>query len=329
MTDDHFGLTGRPFALTPDPEFWFESATHRKAMSYLSYGLAQGEGVVVITGEVGSGKTTLASRLLRTLDGDAVRAIELPTTQADAEGMLRLVAAGLGIEVTNQDPWSLAIEEALLREVREGRRVLLLVDEAQNLSDGAVEALRLLSNLQLGAEALLQIVLLGQPELRQRLARDPALEPLRQRVVASHHLEAMTSEEVGPYLIHRLRAVGWNGRPDFTDDAVDAIAGWSDGLPRRINTLATRVMLAAVTSSAEVIDGGLVRRIAGDLEGDMHPVTVGAPDLEPESENGRLRALEARVEAQDRALRHTLRLLADWMEREPVQQEPQRFRGAA
>ena len=329
MTDDHFGLTGRPFALTPDPDFWFESATHRRAMSYLSYGLAQGEGVVVITGEVGSGKTTLASRLLRNLDSDAVRAITLPTTQADGEGTLRLVAAALGIDVTDQDPWSLAIEEALLREVREGRRVLLLVDEAQNLSDGAVEALRLLSNLQLGAEALLQIVLLGQPELRRRLARDPVVEPLRQRVVASHHLEAMTSEEVGPYLIHRLRAVGWNGRPDFTDDAVDAIAGWSDGLPRRINTLATRVMLAAVTSSAEVIDGGLVRRIAGDLEGDMHPVTVGAPDLEPESENGRLRALEARVEAQDRALRHTLRLLADWMEREPVQQEPQRFRGAA
>ena len=329
MTDDHFGLTGRPFALTPDPDFWFESATHRMAMSYLSYGLAQGEGVVVITGEVGSGKTTLASRLLRNLDSDAVRAITLPSTQADGEGTLRLVAAALGIDVRDQDPWSLAIEEALLREVREGRRVLLLVDEAQNLSDGAVEAFRLLSNLQLGAEALLQIVLLGQPELRQRLARDPALEPLRQRVVASHHLEAMTSEEVGPYLIHRLRAVGWNGRPDFTDDAVDAIAGWSDGLPRRINTLATRVMLAAVTSSAEVIDGGLVRRIAGDLEGDMHPVTFGAPDLEPESENGRLRALEARVEAQDRALRHTLRLLADWMEREPVQQEPQRFRGAA
>lgn len=335
MTEDQFGLTGRPFALTPDPDMWFESATHRKAMAYLGYGLAQGEGFIVITGEVGAGKTTLVRRLLQTVDSDRLTPISLVSTQLGPEDTLRAVASGLGVSAHDKAGLLDAIRAALHAEARAGRRALLIVDEAQSLPLEAVEELRMLSNFQLGPDPLVQIVLLGQPEFRERLANDPALEQVRQRVIATHHLGAMESDEVGPYLIHRLRAVGWEGRPDFTHDAVETIDHWSGGLPRKVNTLAARAMLAAALESTDVIDGALVGRVIDDLAEDSPapadfkeaPTAPSAPVLvAARAEDGRIRQLEARVEAQDKALRHVLKLLVDWVESEP---RPERLRGAA
>ena len=322
MFEDHYGLTGRPFALTPDPEFWFDSATHRKAMAYLGYGLAQGEGFVVVTGEVGSGKTTLIRKVLATIDSDRLRPVSLVSTQLGPDDMLRAVAGDLGVTAPDKASLIAAVERALHAQAREGRRVLLVVDEAQNLSRGAIEELRMLSNFQLGPDPLVQVVLLGQPELRDRLAHDADLEPVRQRVVATHHLGPIEAEEVGPYLIHRLSAVGWSGRPDFTEDAVEAIDRWSGGLPRRMNSLASRILLAAALDDADLIGSDLVERVIADLESDAPESGTSLPAAAalaavPALDDERVRRLEARVEAQDRALRHVLTLLVDWVEREP------------
>ena len=221
MYDQFYGLTGRPFQLTPDPQFYFESATHRKALSYLGYGLAQGEGFIVITGEVGAGKSTLVSHLMQTIDKARLTAATIVTSQLDGLDMVQMAAeivrhrharAGQGVDAES-------IENFLHAEARAGRRCLLVVDEAQNLSVDALEELRMLSNFQLGSSALLQIFLLGQPEFRD-LVRDAAeLEQLRQRVIATHHLEPMDADEVEPYIMHRLSRAGWTGRPQVTADA--------------------------------------------------------------------------------------------------------------
>ena len=324
MIEDHFGLTGRPFALTPDPDFWFESATHRKAMAYLGYGLSQGEGFIVITGEVGSGKTTLVRRLMETVDTDRLRALSLVSTNLGSDDTLRAVAAELGVTASDKAGLLSAIEGALYEAARAGRRVLLIVDEAQNLPADAVEELRMLSNFQLGPDPLVQIFLLGQPEFRDRLHGDAAMEQVRQRVIATHHLGALESDEVGAYLVHRLTTVGWQGRPDFTDDAIDAIDRWSGGLPRLINTLAARCLLAAATEGGDVIDGPLVDRVIEDMVADTALSSAPtAPEAETRRDPGpdtfrdpRLDALESRVAAQDVALRHVLKLLVEWMERD-------------
>ena len=333
MFEDHYGLTARPFALTPDPDLWFESATHRKAMAYLGYGLAQGEGFVVITGEIGSGKTTLIRKVMATLDPDRLRPVALVSTQLGPEDTLRAVAGELGVAAADKAALIGGIERALHAEAREGRRVLLVVDEAQNLPGPAVEELRMLSNFQLGPDPLVQVVLLGQPEFRDRLAGDPALEQVRQRVVATHHLGPLEADEVGPYLIHRLSAVGWSGRPDFTDEAVEAIDRWSGGLPRRVNLIASRAMLAAALDDADVIDAALVDRVISDLDSDSAGAATfaAAPALAavPALDDERVRRLEARVEAQDRALRHVLKLLVDWIEPEPSSASAEHLRGVA
>ncbi len=229
MYDNHYGLTGRPFQLTPDPAFWFDTATHRKAMAYLGYGLSQGEGFIVITGDPGTGKTTLLGHLMQTIDRERLNVIRIVTTQIEADDLLRLVAAGLDVDHHGLTKAQLLgeIERGLHHVARSGRRTLLVIDEAQSLPVGSIEELRMLSNFQAGGYALLQIFLLGQPEFRQRLHGSDRLEQLRQRVIAMHHLDPMGLEEVGPYLEHRLGIVGWTGTPGFSMDALAALHRWS------------------------------------------------------------------------------------------------------
>ena len=327
MYEERFGLTGRPFALTPDPDFWFESGTHRRAMAYLSYGLNQAEGFVVITGEVGSGKTTLLRRLMAAVDADRMRVVSLVSTQLGADDTLRAVAGELGVAGGDKAAVIAGTTRALQDEARDGRRVLLIVDEAQNLSLDAVEELRMLSNIQLGPDPLVQIVLVGQPELRERLSADPAMEQVRQRVIATHHLGPMEADEVGPYLRHRLTTVGWTGRPEFTDDAVARMDRWAGGLPRLLNMLAQRVLMAAAIADTDTIEQELVERVVADLgRDDAAALTVTAHSADA-PDTARLQALEARVEAQDRVLRQVLTLLIDWLQPEPASAE--RLRGVA
>jgi len=353
MYIDHYGLNGQPFQLTPDARFWFESRTHRKAMAYLGYGLAQGEGFIVVTGEIGAGKSTLVAYLMATIDRARLNAISLVSTQVEGDDMLRLAAQGLGLATGAVEKARLldAVEQRLEQEHRAGKRTLLIVDEAQNLPVSALEELRMLSNFQIAGKALLQIVLLGQPEFRDKLA-SPGLEQLRQRVIAIHHLEAMGADEVEAYIRHRLNVVGWSGRPDFAQGAFAAVHAQTGGIPRRVNQLANRLLLHAAIEDTDLIGAASVDAVAEDLRADS-PAAAPAPAAAPREEEKvlplrsarpplpaaneqtpafapglasevrhvadpellrRIAELEARAVEQEAMLRRVLTLLVDWVE---------------
>jgi general secretion pathway protein A len=277
MYDQFYGLTGRPFQLTPDPQFYFESGTHRKALSYLGYGLAQGEGFIVITGEVGAGKSTLVGHLMQTIDKARLTAATIVTSQLNGNDMVQMAAESFGIHTQGQDKAATlkAIENFLHSEARSGRRCLLIVDEAQNLAIDAIEELRMLSNFQLGSQALLQIFLLGQPEFRDLVQGSAELEQLRQRIIATHHLEPMEADEVEPYIIHRLTRSGWNGRPQLTADAFAVLYSETNGVPRKLNTLMSRVLLMGAVEQLNIIDAALVKAVVADMAG--KPFAYEAP----------------------------------------------------
>ena len=291
MFNDYYGLTGRPFQLTPDPAFYFESLTHRKALSYLSYGLAQGEGFVVITGEVGAGKSTLVAHLMNTIDPARLTAAQIVTSKLDGEELVHIVAQAFGLIVDGHDKASAlgAIEAFLHDEARAGRRCLLVVDESQNLAIDALEELRMLSNFQLGAHPLLQTLLLGQPEFRDTIQDHPQLEQLRQRVIAAHHLEAMELGEVQPYVEHRLNCVGWSDNPKFDQRVFTVLFEASGGVPRRINQICNRLMLLGAVDQRNRIDGAMLTQVLEELELDgtlqlkkpERMVEVAAPVAQP------------------------------------------------
>ncbi len=277
MYDQFYGLSGRPFQLTPDPQFYFESGTHRKALSYLGYGLAQGEGFIVITGEVGAGKSTLVGHLMQTIDKARLTAAHIVTSQLSGSDMVQMAAECYGIDTRGLDKAATlkSIENFLHAEARAGRRCLLIVDEAQNLSIDALEELRMLSNFQLGSSALLQIFLLGQPEFRDLVQGAPELEQLRQRIIATHHLESMEPQEVKPYIEHRLSRAGWNGRPQISEDAFDVMYSETGGVPRKLNTLMNRVLLMGAVEQVDAIDDALVIAVIADMAG--QPFEYEAP----------------------------------------------------
>lgn len=341
MVSDHYGLSGRPFQLTPDPRFWFESATHKKAMAYLGYGLQQGEGFIVVTGEVGAGKTTLTGHLMANVDPARVNAVRIASTQVEGDDMLRLVAQALGLVTTGQDKAALLgkIEGHIRDCAKRAQRTLIIVDEAQNLPVSALEELRMLSNVQAGASAMLQIFLLGQPEFRERLTQSDALEQLRQRVIATHHLTAMSADEVGPYVEHRMKLVGWTGKPSFATDAFASLYRYSGGIPRKINNLMTRVLLMGSLEQSDVIDGALVDAVIADLGSDQ-PAPMAAATIKPAVATGtapdpvtldlaaRVAMLEAHVDEQGAALRRVLGLLVEWVEADESRAAPGEIRRA-
>ncbi len=283
MYDQFYGLQGRPFQLTPDPHYYFESATHRKALSYLGYGLAQGEGFIVITGDIGAGKTTLVGHLMQTIDPARLTAVKIVSTQVEGDDMLRLAAQSFGLHTDGLSKAAILqqVEGLLHAQARAGRRSLLIVDEAQNLPVSAIEELRMLSNFQLGGQSLLQIFLLGQPEFRD-LLKSPQLEQLRQRVIATHHLEPMMANEVEPYMLHRLAIAGWNGNPAFTQGAFSALYAATGGVPRRLNALASRVLLLGAIEQLHVIDEDVVGAVVADLglDSDVAPEAVAPSSLD-------------------------------------------------
>jgi putative secretion ATPase (PEP-CTERM system associated) len=246
MFESHFGLSAPPFQLSPDPSFYFESKGHGQALAYLKYGVYQREGFIVVTGEIGSGKTTLVRTLLESLDPRQVVAAQVTNTQLDDEDLLQAICAAYGVQVApgSSKARTLATLEAFFVALAASkRRALLVIDEAQNFGAREIEELRMLSNFQLGNHALLQSFLVGQPELREML-RSPGMEQLRQRVIASCHLGPLGPEETRAYIEHRLRRVGWSDRPSIEDEAFAEIHRCSAGIPRRINLLCTRVFLA-------------------------------------------------------------------------------------
>ncbi len=270
MFDQYYGFSGRPFQLTPDPAFYFESITHRKALSYLGYGMAQGEGFIVITGEIGAGKSTMVAHLMKKVDPDQMTVGQVVTSNLDGSELVHLVAQSFGLDVAGQDKASAlgSIESFLHEEARDGRRCLLIVDEAQNLSFEALEELRMMSNFQLGSHPLLQQLLLGQPEFKQTLAQHDRLEQLRQRVIAAHHLTAMEVQEVAPYIEHRLSLVNWKGYPSFDPKIFPKIHEASGGIPRRVNQIATRLLLMGAVEQRSQIDCAMLDQVVEEMARD-------------------------------------------------------------
>src|SRR6185437_5312539 len=230
--ESFYGLTGKPFQLNPDPAFYFGSRGHKRAFAYLQYGVYQSEGFIIITGEIGAGKTTIVRSLFEQLDRDQLVGAQIVSTQLDADDMLRSVSAAFGLPAKSVDKATLlaSLEAFLCQLAVHRKRALLVVDEAQNLTPRAIEELRMLSNFQLGDRALLQSFLVGQPEFREILRR-PEMEQFRQRVAATCHLGPLDLEDTRSYIEHRLKCAGASGKPEFEDAAFDRIFHASHGIP--------------------------------------------------------------------------------------------------
>ncbi len=279
MYESYFGLSSKPFQLNPDPGFYFGSKSHRRARAYLGYGVMRAEGFVVITGEVGAGKTTIVRGLLESLDPNTVVAAQLVSTQLEAEDTLRLVGAAFGVRVSGISKAELlmSLEAFFITQATLGKRCLLVVDEAQNLRPKAVEELRMLSNFQHGNKSLLQTFLVGQPEFRDILMSADMLQ-LRQRVTARCHLGPMSQEETEAYIEHRLKCAGSTGLPTFDAEVFASIHAQTGGLPRRINALCDRLMLSAFLAEATHMSMPLLESVLEELaEEQALPDVIAAP----------------------------------------------------
>ena len=336
MYETFFGLTAKPFQLNPDPAFFYGSRGHKRAFAYLQYGVHQSEGFIIITGEVGAGKTTLVRSLLEQIDPNRLVAAQLVTTQLDAEDLLRAVAMAFGFSTRAMDKAQLLaeLEAFLVSLVPQGKRALLIVDEAQNLTGRAIEELRMLSNFQLGSQGLLQSFLVGQPQLRA-LMQAPELQQLRQRVMASYHLGPMDRAETQAYVEHRLHHVGWSNDPRFEPGAFDAIYTFSAGVPRRINTLCNRLLLAAMLSEEHIVTAANVDATADEMRLELtsgNPAAAGGSTAirgdgrafgDVESAIG----LEERVVRLERAMTATLDLLQQMRRSPPPARPPDQVKG--
>ncbi len=267
MYEAFYGLNSKPFQLNPDPNFYFASKQHRRAKAYLEYGVSRNEGFIVITGEIGAGKTMVLRSLIEGLHGSNVITGHLVTTQLGAEDTLRMVGAAFGFRVKDVPKSELLItlEAFLISQTSKGKRCLLVVDEAQNLTPRAVEELRMLSNFQFGNQALLQSFLVGQPEFREIL-QQPEMEQFRQRVAATCHIGPLDIDETRGYIDHRLKCAGAKDKPTFDPEAIEGIFKASGGIPRRINGLCDRLLLAGFLSGRTHLTGEDVKEVVQEVQ---------------------------------------------------------------
>lgn len=266
---DFYGLREPPFAITPDPRFLFFSPKHREALNHLLYGIRERKGFVQLTGEVGSGKTTVCRAMLEQLGPQYATALILNPV-LDAGQLMKAIAMEFGLQVYSLDRLETvaALNAFLLEQVENQKEAVLIIDEAQDLTNELLEQVRLLSNLETDNRKLLQIVLMGQPELRDRL-NDHSLRQLRQRITVRYHIRPLSRAEVGQYVHHRLQTSGANGMPSFTPAALWRIHRYSSGIPRLVNALCDKCLLAGFVHSRERIDFFTVGRAVRELEGDF------------------------------------------------------------
>lgn len=269
MYTSFFGLSEKPFAITPDPRYLYLSERHAEALAHLLYGINESGGFIQLTGEVGTGKTTVVRTLLSRVPQHADVAVILNPKVTPAEFLLT-ICEELGVSLKEGERGSVkemidALNRRLLATHASGRRVIVIVDEAQNLEADVLEQVRLLTNLETATQKLLQIILIGQPELRELLARND-LRQLAQRITGRYHLHPLTREETRGYVRHRLRVAGAGGEI-FTDGALDEVYRISGGIPRVINVTCDRALLGAFTTDTRRIDTALVRRAAGEVYG--------------------------------------------------------------
>ncbi|MEM1206982.1 MAG: AAA family ATPase [Acidobacteriota bacterium] len=267
MYEDFYGFDESPFNITPDPRFLFFSHRHREAYDHLVFGITQRKGFIQLTGEVGAGKTTLCRALLETLGPEVRTALILNPVMTKIQ-LLRTILKELGLDAKGNDRVRLMerLNGFLLDQLSSGGDVVLLIDEAQDLSDELLEQVRLLSNLETDQRKLLQIVLLGQPELRDKLDQRN-LRQLRQRITVRYHLGSLTRHETDFYIQHRLQIAGANGRPTFGPWAVWAIHRYAGGVPRLINAVCDKTLLAGYVEGRDRLGYRQVRRAIRELEG--------------------------------------------------------------
>jgi putative secretion ATPase (PEP-CTERM system associated) len=255
MYHKYYNFTGRPFRLNPDPRFFFSSKTHKRALSYLRYGIEQGEGFIVITGDVGTGKTTLVSRLIRSLRSDNIITAHIVNSHLHPVDLLRMASAEFQLPYNSISKAALLknLEGFFISGMEQHKRVLLIVDEAQNLTKGSLEELRMLSNLHRGGRQLLQSFLLGQKEFKTMI-RGAGFEQLRQRVIATYHLRPLDIDETRDYIQYRLKVVGWVNNPRIDESVYEGIFRHTSGIPRKINLLSDRILLYGSIEELSLID---------------------------------------------------------------------------
>lgn len=278
MYTSFYKLRARPFQLTPDYRFFFEAGPHRKAIAYLTYGLSQREGFVVITGDVGTGKTILVDYLFSKLQGEDFITGKVITTLLGADNLLRMVADAFGIECEGEDKATVLkkVTSFLTGAHQRNCRPLLIIDEVQNLSKASLEELRMLSNYQLRELPLLQTFLVGQTQFRQTMASG-GLEQLGQRIIASHHLRPLNAEETRHYIEHRLHHVGWQDDPRVTEGAFALVFTETGGVPRRINLLFDRLLLFCFLEERHEIDEPVLGAVLEDMREEGLPSVLDRP----------------------------------------------------
>lgn len=267
---DFYGLEEKPFDLTPNPKYLYLNDQYRRAYEHLLYGIRSREGFIVITGEIGTGKTTLLRAALHSLRDDDCETAFIFNPSVSADELLEAILEDFGLpvdaEMSKKEKVD-ALNEFLLEQLRKGSHAVLLIDEAQNLSPSVLEEIRLLTNLETETQKLLQVVLVGQPELRDILEY-PDLVQLKQRVAIRYHLEPLSRSQVRQYVRHRLTVAGANGGLDFSRPAFWKIYGYSQGVPRLINKVCDKALLAGYAEGKRKIDSGLVRRGIETVEGE-------------------------------------------------------------
>jgi general secretion pathway protein A len=264
----HYNFQHLPFRNTPDPRFFYETPRHNEALANLIYAVEQRRGFVLLSGEIGSGKTLVTHLLLRHLEDHAQIAL-VRNTHLNSVQLIRLICDEFSIQVpetADKATMLLSINQFLIQQLSEDRLVVIIIDEAQNLSDKVLEELRMLSNLETSSEKLLQIVLVGQPELRDKVSQ-PHLEQLRQRIALSYHLEPLTLDEISAYIAHRLKIAGESQKATFTPEAIAKVARFSRGTPRIINGLCDNALLYGFTAKTHTIDEALIDKV---LKHSMH-----------------------------------------------------------
>jgi general secretion pathway protein A len=306
MYNSYFGFSVSPFSVTPDPNFFYTNPVYREAYANLRYGIESKKGFIVITGEVGTGKTTLLRKLMHNLEG-TIHSVFIFNTYLNFSELLQVILYDLGLapKEPNKVTMLQELNDYLIRQLKQAHIVSVLVDEAQNLSDEALEGLRLLSNLETDQEKLIQIVLMGQPEFQARLDR-PSLRQLKQRVALQCRLVPLKEEEISPYIDFRLRAAGYKGKGLFHPNAFREIAVYSNGIPRLVNIICDNALLCVYARSQKIVSADIIKEVARDLglASEVRLTQAETTPPGPVTENQRERPLS---EAAKDIPQHTLR----------------------
>ena len=270
MYESFYKFTGKPFQLLPDANIIFPSSSHKRALSYLLYGIEQGEGFIAITGDVGTGKTTLIQTLFSQIKGDEIVAINIAAANLDDVAIIHSISEALNLRLDGKS------KVLIIRELKkyfhsisnQNKRVLIVVDEAQTLSWEALEELRILSNLESGGKALLQVFLVGQTELRN-IIHSKNVEQLRQRIIASYNLTHLSKSETKDYIKYRLEKVGWEHNPSISEDIFLTIHDWSEGTPRKINLICDRLFLLGYLEKLSSLELEHLERVITEMDDEI------------------------------------------------------------